>query len=127
MFASFVAAMGGLELFKWLMTMRSARRRAAAEADSVSVDAAARSVRMYEDSILFLQSQLRDKEEAFAGISSRLHDSMRNELELTRRLGEANVKFLSSRCDLTDCAVRRPPLSIRLSRSEDSDTLNEES
>lgn len=110
MIIAVATAFGGLEALKWWTTRRSARQSAVAEADHSQTDAFAARERLYEDTITFLQAQLRDKEERFAALTDRLHAAMEAELDLTRRLGEMELRYLSSRCDAYDCPRRRPPL-----------------
>lgn len=105
-----VTALGGLEAIKWWSTRRSAGQKARADADSQQTAAFAAREHLYEETITFLQNQLRDKEERYAALTAQLHTSMAHELSLTRQLGEMEVKYLSSRCDITECTRRRPPL-----------------
>lgn len=117
-----VGALGGLEAVKWWATRRSTGRSAVAEADSAQTQALAAREHLYEDTITFLQNQLRDKEERFAALNAQLHKSMASELLLTRQLGEMEVKYLSSRCDIVECLHRHPPLPGRnvLNSEEDN-------
>lgn len=102
-------AFGGLEALKWLVNLRSSRRKAEGEAADCMENVAAKRLKTYEDSILFLQNQLQEKERQFADLSNRHQESMQRELELTRRLGEMRLKYTSSRCDRVECQERKPP------------------
>ena len=104
-----IGVLGGVETLKWLLTFRSAARKARAEASESVVNTDSLRNKMYEETILFLQSQLQEKEKNFALLNDQLHNAMRSELDLTRRLGEMQLKFLSSRCDRRECALREPP------------------
>lgn len=109
-FIAIVGAFGGLEALKWLVNLRSSRRKAASEAAESFENVITKRVKTYEDSILFLQNQLQEKERQFAELSAKYHESMQRGLDLTRRHGELKLKYRSSRCDLKDCEMRKPPL-----------------
>ena len=106
-----VGAFGGLEAIKWLVGLRAARRKAAGEEAESFENVVTKRVKTYEDSILFLQNQLQDKERQFADLSARHQESMQRELDLTRRLGEMKLKYRQSRCDRKDCELRKPPFT----------------
>lgn len=108
--ATVLGAMGGLEFLKWLFTHKSVRRMASAQASGEETNAAASREKLYEDTILFLQTQLKEKEERFAHQTEQLRQSTASELELTRKVGELEIRVLSTRCDLLNCKDRRPPL-----------------
>ena len=100
---------GGLEAIKWLTSLRSSRKKANAEAEQSVEEVIAKRVKSYEDSIAFLQAQLRDKEVRFSELSSKYQESMQRGIDLTRQLGEMKLKYNSSRCDRKDCENRKPP------------------
>lgn len=102
-------AFGGLEAIKWVVTLKTSRRKASAEAEETIEEVIAKRVKSYEDSIAFLQTQLHDKEQRFSDLSRKYEDSMQRGIDLTRRLGEMKLKYRSSRCDRKDCPERRPP------------------
>ena len=102
-------AFGGLEAIKWVVTLKTSRRKATAEAEETIEEVIAKRVKSYEDSIAFLQTQLHDKEQRFSDLSRKYEDSMQRGIDLTRRLGEMKLKYRSSRCDRKDCPDRRPP------------------
>lgn len=106
-----VGAFGGLEALKWLASLKSTRRKAAGEAAESFENVITKRVKTYEDSILFLQNQLQDKERQFAELSSRYQAMVERELRLTRELGEMKLKYKSSRCDRKECENRKPPFS----------------
>ena len=101
---------GGLELLKWITGLRSSRRKADAEAADSVEEVVAKRVKTLEDSILFLQNQLAEKEKQFAELSAKYQDSMQRGLKLTSDLGEMKLKYRSSRCDRKECENRKPPL-----------------
>lgn len=104
-------AFGGLELLKWLVGLRSSRRREKAEVEETIETVISKRVKSYEDSIAFLQSQLKDKELQFSDLSARYQESMQKGIELTRQLGEMKLKYRSSRCDRKNCENRKPPFT----------------
>lgn len=106
---SILGALGGLEVFKWLAGLRTSRRKAASEAAESFENVVTKRVKTYEDSILFLQNQLQEKERQFAELSEKYHASMQQGLELTRQLGELKLRHRQSRCDRKDCRDRKPP------------------
>lgn len=116
-----IAALGGLELIKWFATRKSTGRMAGAQADREQISALAARERLYEDTISFLQTQLIEKEKLLASLQERLQKSTESELLLTRLRGETEIKYLSTRCDKTDCQFREPPLSY-LAKLQRADT-----
>lgn len=110
-FIGIAGAFGGLEALKWLAGLRSSRRKAAGEAAECFENVATKRVKTYEDSILFLQNQLQEKERQFADLSEKHQDLMQKVLKLTRDLGEMKLKYRSSRCDRKECEKRRPPFT----------------
>lgn len=104
-------AFGGLEALKWLANLRSTRRKADGEAAESVENVVAKRVKTYEDSILFLQNQLQEKEKQFAELSAKYQESMQRELKLTQALGDMKLKYRSSRCDRKECENRKPPFA----------------
>ena len=104
-------AFGGLEALKWLVGLRASRRKASSEAAECFENVVTKRVKTYEDSILFLQNQLQEKERQFADLSAKYQESMQRELKLTREAGDAKLKYRASRCDRKTCAERKPPFT----------------
>lgn len=102
-------AFGGLEALKWLFSLRSNRRKGDAEAADSVENVVARRLKTYEDSILFLQNRLEEKERQFTELSDRYRQSMEKGINLTQKLGELKLKYGTSRCDVKDCENRKPP------------------
>lgn len=111
-----IGALGGFEAIKWLVGLRTSRRKETAEAEESIEAVIARRVKSYEDSITFLQAQLREKEQQFSEISSKYQETMTHAMELTRQLGEMKLKYRSSRCDRKNCENRKPPFRWMKSR-----------
>lgn len=108
-FIAIAGAFGGLEALKWLASLRSSRKKSDAEAADSIENVIAKRVKTYEDSILFLQNQLQEKERQFADLSSRFQEKMQRELDLTRQLGELRLRYRQVRCDRKECENRKPP------------------
>ena len=104
-------AFGGIELLKWLSSLRASRRKAEAEADDSLEQVAAKRMKTFEESILFLQDRLAEKERQFAELSTKYQESMQRELKLTQALGDMKLKYRSSRCDRKECDLRKPPFA----------------
>lgn len=115
---SVTAALGGIEGLKWLYTRRSSRRIASAQAEEQEAQADSARERLYEETIQFLQTQLKEKEERFADLTAQLRKSTASELRLTRRLGESELRYATSRCDRLHCQHRLPPLFQQENRSD---------
>lgn len=108
-FIGIAGAFGGLEALKWLFNLRASRRKADSDAAESFENVVSKRIKTYEDSIVFLQSQLQEKERQFAEICTKYHDSMQKVLQLTHELGEMKLKYRSSRCDRKECENRKPP------------------
>lgn len=111
-FISIIGAFGGLEALKWLFSLRNLRRKEAGEAAESFENVLTKRVKTYEDSIIFLQNQLQEKERQFAEMSAKYQESMQHGLRLTQNLGEMKLRYRSSRCDRKDCENRKPPLKM---------------
>lgn len=110
-------AFGGLEAIKWVVNLRAHRRKAAGEAAECFENVVTKRVKTYEDSILFLQNQLQEKERQFAELSAKYQESMQRGLKLTEQLGCLKLRYRASRCDRHDCLERKPPLKYGLKSS----------
>lgn len=106
---SIAGALGGLEAIKWIIGLKNSRKKAEADTEDTIATVIAKRSQTYEESITFLQGQLRDKEQQFAELSEKYQSSMTHALELTRQLGEMKLKYRSARCDRKDCLQRKPP------------------
>ncbi|MDE7380704.1 MAG: hypothetical protein K2N03_01075 [Muribaculaceae bacterium] len=104
-------ALGGVEALKWWVNRKNLKRLSAAQAESGQIEASAAREHLYEETILFLQAQLKEKEVRFAEQTDALRKSMQQELDLTRRISKLEIRYLSSRCDDLKCPNRKPPLS----------------
>lgn len=113
-FISIIGAFGGLEFLKWIFSLKVSRKKEASEAAESFENVITKRVKTYEDSILFLQNQLQEKERQFAELSAKYHDSMQRGLQLTHNLGEMKLRYRSSRCDRKECENRKPPLTKKL-------------
>lgn len=106
---SIAGAFGGLELLKWLFSLKSNRKREETEIADNLEDLMAKRLKAFEDSITFLQQQLRDKETQLSELSGKYQESLDRTIELTKSLGEMKLKYQSTRCDRKSCTERKPP------------------
>lgn len=97
-----LGALGGLEFLKWLWNRKASSRIALAEAES-------KEFHVLQETMEFLQRQLRDKEERFAEQTQLVRKQNTEVLELTRKLSDARLELAMKRCDEDDCPFRRPP------------------
>lgn len=102
-------ALGGLEFLKWVFSLKSSRRKDEAEAADSMENMVSKRMKTYEESILFLQNQLQEKERQFAELSEKYHESMEKGLKMACDLGTLKLKYRSTRCDRKDCESRKPP------------------
>lgn len=105
-----IGALGGMETLKWFVDRKNARQLSRAKAEVSQTEAESAREHLYEETIIFLQNQLKEKEQLFAEQSAALRKSMQEELRLTRLNGELEVRYLSTRCDIRECSRRLPPL-----------------
>lgn len=97
-----VGGFGGLEFIKWLFNRKTNTRIAIAAAESAEFHT-------LQETVQFLQTQLREKEERFANQTDRLRrtqDDLFKEREARHR---AELELALRRCDEDDCPFRQPP------------------
>lgn len=110
-------AFGGLELVKFLWDKFFNRKNNARIADSV---ADASEFKILQDTCIFLQGQLKEKEERFAEQTNLLRKVQRElldlekeksvmEVEYLKRIAALELELLMKRCDEHDCPFRQPP------------------
>lgn len=124
-----LTALGGLEMLKWLFTRRSQMRISNARASIEETSAEEARAKLYQQTVMFLQSQLSSKEERFAAQTELLRESSKREIELTRELGRLQLELLSSRCDIIGCTRRQPPLKMvqpAATQPDDNETKQKE-
>lgn len=96
-----LGAIGGFEFVKWLFTRRYGKRKEEAEADGSEFA-------VLKETTIFLQEQLRLKEERFAEQTQMVRNLTAKELELTRRIATLEAERGLKRCEVRKCNDREP-------------------
>lgn len=110
-------ALGGFDLVKWLANVIGNRKNNARIADS---EADASEFHILQEQIIFLQQQLKEKEERFAEQTNLLRTVQRELLDLEKeksvmevgyikRIAELEIELSNVRCNEHDCPFRQPP------------------
>ena len=95
MVVTLVGAVGGLEGVKWLFN----RKR----------DARAGEFHLLQETVTFLQAQLKEKEERFAEQTAVVRRLNRDVLESERKISDLSLELAHKRCDDMPCPWRKPP------------------
>lgn len=109
MLLSVAGAFGGLELLKWLFSLKTSRKKADAEIADNLEDVISKRMKGYEDTVNFMQTQLREKDEQIKELSEKYQESLSRTIDLTKKHGEMKLKYQQTRCDRKSCADRKPP------------------
>ena len=96
-----VSAVGGIELFTWLFTRKEQKRKADAEADQSEFAT-------LRETLLFLQDQLKLKEERFAEQTKRVRELTDENLKLTRSVAMLELERSIKLCERKNCPNREP-------------------
>ena len=99
--ASVLTACGGWEAIKYLLNKETNKRIAEAEADSVEFS-------VLRQTVEFLQTQLREKEERFAQQTELVRKLNAEVLELTKEKGKVDLELQTYRCIRKECGEREP-------------------
>ena len=99
--ASVLTACGGWEAIKYLLNKETNKRIAEAEADSVEFS-------VLRQTVEFLQTQLREKEERFAQQTELVRKLNAEVLELTKEKGKVDLELQTYRCIRKMCGEREP-------------------
>ena len=99
--ASVLTACGGWEAIKYLLNKETNKRIAEAEADSVEFS-------VLRQTVEFLQTQLREKEERFAQQTELVRKLNAEVLELTKEKGKVDLELQTYRCIRKKCGEREP-------------------
>ena len=99
--ASVLTACGGWEAIKYLLNKDTNKRIAEAEADSVEFT-------LLRQTVEFLQTQLREKEERFAQQTELVRKLNAEVLELTKEKGKVELELQTYRCIRKKCGQREP-------------------
>ena len=100
-FSAVLTAMGGWEAIKYLINRKPNSRKAEAEADSVEFS-------VLRETVEFLQTQLKDKEERFAQQTEIVRRQNAEILELTKAKGQVELELQTYRCIRKKCGQREP-------------------
>lgn len=104
-----VGSLGGLELLKWGWNVVANRRTDARKADS---EADASEFRVLQEAMLFLQTQLSDKEKRFAEQTALVRQLNREVIGLEQQKAVLEVELVRVRCDDERCPFRMPPNAL---------------
>lgn len=96
-----VGALGGFEFIKWLFSRRNGRRQEEAQADSSEFS-------VLRETNIFLQEQLRLKEERFAEQTSQMRNLTAENLELVRKVAMLEAERALKLCERRNCMNREP-------------------
>lgn len=112
-----LGAIGGLDFLKWLAKTIRNRKNDARIADS---EADASEFHILQEECLFLQAQIKEKEERFAeqtGLVRKLNTEVleitnklaKAEIEHAREMAAAEIQMTKVKCEDLDCPFRLPP------------------
>ena len=99
--AAVVAALGGWEAIRYFINRKSNARKAEAEADSAEFG-------VLRETVEFLQTQLKEKEERFANQTDRLRKVQDDYFELLKKNAATELELQRFRCVRPKCAQREP-------------------
>lgn len=99
--ATVFGAMGGIELVKWLHTRKSNSRIVAAQAENAEFQ-------VLQDTMIFLQGQLKDKELRFAEQTALLRKTQEELFTETNRRHQIELELAIKRCNVRNCPTREP-------------------
>ena len=112
---SFIAALGGIELLKWVWTRKSKKRIAAAAAEAAEIKAERDEYYLLRERIEFVDKQMIEKEQRFNEQTNLLRDTNRQLLEQIKENGllAAKVAALEAEraiklCQVRNCGKREP-------------------
>lgn len=100
--AALMGALGGIELLKWLFPRKSGVRKEQAEAKAAEFAT-------LQDMIIFLQQQLKEKEERFADQTLKLRKTIDELFAAKAETSEAKIELAIKKCEDKDCPFREPP------------------
>ena len=106
--ASMGAAVGGWELIKYMLNIRSNKRKERAEADKAEAEANGAEFGVLRETVEFLQQQLKEKEERFANQTDRLREVQDKYFNLMQEKAKADLDLQRFRCVRPKCAQREP-------------------
>lgn len=99
--SSVLTTLGGAELFKWLLNRKANSRIKEAEADTSEFT-------VLRDTMIFLEQQLKKKEELFAEQTEVVRKLNAENLELTRKNAMLEAERELKLCKRRNCGQREP-------------------
>ena len=113
--ASMGAVIGGWEFIKYMLNIRTNKRKekseadkAKAEADKAEAEANSADFSVLRETVEFLQQQLKEKEERFANQTDRLRKVQDDYFELLKADAQKDLELQRFRCVRPKCAQREP-------------------
>ena len=113
--ATISGTIGGWELIKYMLNIRTNKRKeraeankAEAEADKAEVEADNADFSLLRETIEFLQQQLKEKEELFANQTERLRKVQDDYFEEVKKSNSLELELQRFRCVRPKCAQREP-------------------
>lgn len=99
--SSVLTTLGGAELVKWLLNRKANSRIKEAEADTSEFT-------VLRDTMIFLEQQLKEKEERFAEQTAVVRKLNAENLELTRKTAMLETERSLKLCERRNCGQRQP-------------------
>ena len=106
--AAMGTAIGGWEFVKYMLNIRSNKRKEKAEADKAKSEAKGEDFKVLRETTEFLQQQLKEKEERFASQTDRLRKVQDDYFELLKADAQKDLELQRFRCVRPKCAQREP-------------------
>lgn len=106
--ATISGAIGGWELIKYMLNIRTNKRKERAEADKAEAEADSVEFGVLKETIEFLQTQLKEKEERFCDQTDRLRKVQDDYFELMKKNAQTELDLQRFRCVRPKCAQREP-------------------
>lgn len=100
---STITAVGGLDFFKWWFNRRSEARKAAEEALDTKVKTDADELQTLKDAFIFLQSQLKGREQRFADVWDAYYKTQTALFDERLRRHEAECRASGNAYIVKDC------------------------
>ncbi len=106
--ASMGAAVGGWEFIKYMLNIRTNKRKENYEADKAKAEAKSADFDVLRETTEFLQQQLKEKEERFANQTERLRKVQDDYFTLLQEKAKVDLELQRFRCVRPKCAQREP-------------------
>ncbi len=106
--ATISGTIGGWELIKYLLNIRTNKRKERAEAVKVEAEADGAEFGVLKETIEFLQTQLKEKEERFCQQTDRLRQVQDDYFKEMKEKQAIELELQRFRCVRPKCAQREP-------------------